>query len=329
MRADKHLARCAVLLGLALVVTAGCRSPMNEVAVGPVAKARQRVRQQPNTHDSWLALGQAYLNEENYNDAHIAFKRAWSMDQKSAPALRGLAECALALGDPQTGLNWVKQALALDSQDATAIGLRGRLKFSQGDLAGAYQDLMYARKLASLALKDSLTLTNVHLAQKKPEEALAQAEETVRRFPLEAHAHHNYGVLLDTLDRPREAEDEYRLAIKCDPDLHRDKLLLAQLLVRRRQKLDEARALALEVATKEPMEGVPAAVAARALYLQGDKHAGYKELIGVQKQFRYTPIVLLWIYEAAQELGDREVAESVRKILTQMSAPRPAASDES
>ena len=317
----------APVLILALLGTAGCKKlASKEETSAAVTAARARISAQPNTPDAWVALGQAYAQDSLHNDAYIAFKKAWSMNPKNAEALRGLAECSLSLGDPSAGMTWVKQALALDSRDAAAVGLRGRLKFSQGDVAGAMADMTYARKLGPLSLKDSLTLTNLYLAQKNPSQAVAQAEDTVRRFPTEGQAHHNYAVLLDNQKRWNDAEDEYRLAFKCDPKGNlKDKLYLAELLVRQKQKLDEARTLALEVATKEPLEGVPAAVASRALYLKGDRQTGYKELLGVQRQFTSTPMILYWIYEESKELGDKPVEQAVTQALGQMiSASRAA-----
>ena len=314
---------------LALFCMVGCKPGPEKYRVSPgLQAARLRVTTQPHTPDAWVSLGQAYTTDGLYNDAYIAYKKAWGMDQKNAEALRGLAEASLSLGNPQTGMGWVKQALALDSTDAASIGLRGRLKFAQGDVPGAMADITYAGKLGPLALKDSLALTNLYLAQRNPSQGLAEAADTVRRFPLEGQAHHNYAVLLDNQKRWNDAEDEYRLAFKCDPKGNlKDKLYLAQLLVRQKQKLDEARTLALEVATQEPMNGVPAAVASRALYLKGDKQSGYKELLNVQREFSNNVMILYWIYEESKELGDKPVEEAVGQVLSNLARsaqPQPS-----
>ena len=325
-RGKSNLVRLVLGICLAGFMSAGCQRPPAEKAhSASVTAALLRVQRQPNTPDSWNVLGQAYMQEKMYNDAYIAFKRAWTMNQRSAAALRGLAEASLMLSNPQVGMDWIKQALAEDPRAGAAWGLRGRLKFAQGDTAGAFADLEHAGKLGPLSMNDCLTLTNIYLAQKKNSQAVAQAEETVRRFPLEAQAHHNYAVLLERLGRANDAEDELRLALTCDPKLLKDKLLLAQLLVRENRNLDEARSLALEVATKDPGDGTAAGVAARALYLKGKKQAGLRELLQVQSQFHDNAIVLYWIYQEASEAGEKQTAHAAASMLRQLMGGRAAA----
>ena len=313
-------------LGLALTI-AGCSPPpVEEDAPSPAVTAgRERTAKQPNTPDSWLALGQAYMDAEMYNDAYIVYKRAWALDHHNAEALRGMALASLELSSPEAAMVWVQQALALDPQDNIALGLRGQIKLAQGDADGAYADLMAASKIAPLNLYDSLALTNVYMAQGHTDQAVAEAELTVKRFPTDAKAHHNCAVLFDRLGRGRDAEDEYRLAIKCDPKLLQDKLLLAEVLLRGNRSLDEARTLALEVASKLPGDGTPAAVAARALFLKGDKEHSLKELMDVHSRERNNALILYWIYDEAKATNNLELEQAAARDLEQIMAARAQA----
>ena len=312
-----------VILGAALVLLlgGGCKQPESDVpraVADEITAARDRADQQPNSPDAWVALGQTYLEAEMYNDAYIAFKQGWALDQKQPEALHGLAEASLQLHNPQAARTWVNKALALNPRDGDALGMRGEVKLAEEDVAGARSDLMAASRLGPLRLTSSLALTAVYMRQGHKDLALAQAEKTSHRFPLEATAHHNYAVLLDQLGRGKEAEDEYRLTLKCDPRALRDKLLLAQVLVRSSRNLDEARKLALEVAAKAPGNGTPAAVAARALYLKGQREQSLKELLEVQSQYRTNPLVLFWIYDEAKATGNTEVEKAAADILQRL-----------
>jgi tetratricopeptide (TPR) repeat protein len=316
--------------GLALAVAAGCNPPPTDPGPSEAVKTgRERTVKQPNTPDSWLTLGQAYLDDDMYNDAYIVFKRAWAIDPKNPQALRGMAQSSLQLNSPEAALVWVQQALALDPRDGAALGLRGQIKLAQGDLAGAYADLMAASKLGPLALNDSMALTMVYMRQGHADQAVTEAEQTVRRFPTEAQAHHNYAMLLDKLGRGRDAEDEYRLAIKCDPKLLTDKLLLAEVLVRGNRELDDARTLALEVATKAEGDGTAAGVAARALYLKGDKQHSLQELTQVQRAHQGNTLIIYWIWDEAKALGDVDLenaaAQTLERIMQASARARQAA----
>jgi tetratricopeptide (TPR) repeat protein len=320
MRRGATLVRAILGTGLVLML-GGCQQPESTLPVAvneEVSAAQARADKQPNSPDAWVVLGEAYLKAEMYNDAYIAFKQGWALDQKKPEALRGLAAASLQLHNPQAAGTWAVRALALNPRDSEALGLRGEAKLAKGDVTGAYADLKAAAQLAPLALSSSLALTAVHMKQGHRDLALEQAQRTSYRFPTEARAHHNYGALLDQLGRGKEAEEEYRLALECDPRDLQDKLLLAQLLVRSSRNLDEARKLALEVATKAPSDGTPAGVAARALYLKGQREQSLKELLEVQSKYRTNVLVLSWIYDEAKATGNPEVASAAAGILQRL-----------
>lgn len=301
-----------------VLVLGGCSPREPELARDlpeEVVAAQERADKQPNSPDAWNALGESYAEAEMYNDAYMAFKQAWVLNQKSLDALHGLARSSLQLHNPQKAHQWVRKALALNPRDGEALGMRGEVRLAEGNVEGAHADLTAASRLGPLTLNSSLALTGVYMQQGRRDQALKQAAETTRRFPLKAAAHHNYAALLDQLGRGREAEEEYRLALECNPGALRDKLLLAQLLVRSSRKLDEARKLALEVAAKAPGDGTPAAVAARALYLKGQREQSLKELLGIQAEHPTNMQVLIWIYEEAKATHNTEVAAAAASVI--------------
>jgi len=312
-----HLVRLGALLtaSVLVILTGGCR----EKSSSSLSGSRMQTEQQPNMPETWIALGDAYAEKKMYNDAFIAYKRAVELESQNFEALLGLAESCFQLQDPETGLEWVTQALGLRPEEPAALGLRGRLYLISGKLDQALPDLENAVNQDPSLLETRLALIAAYRTKGRNRQALNQAAKTVKHFPTSARAHSSYAALLEVAKELDRAEEEYRLAIKHDPGLLRAKFGLASLLVRRKKDLEEARRLSLEVDAEGPGDGTARGLAAWSYYLQGKERDALRELIQVHQQHRENLTVLLWINQVASDMGERDVARAaaanIRAIL--------------
>ena len=311
------LALASAGLVLLLGMGAGCR----QNPYPSLEELRATAGRQADTPEAWIVLGDAYLKQERFNEAFMAYKRAATLDPKSLPALLGLAEVSRRLSDPDSGLEYVRQALERKPQDPAAIGARGRLRLAKGDAAGALPDLKYALKASPEQFETQLSLISAYTVQKQPQLALQQAQAALQLFHDDARMHYVYATLLEADDQAAATEQEYRLAMHYDPNLVRAKFRLATLLVKLRQKLPEARTLALEVSNQDRGDGTAQGLASWALYLQGKREAALQELQGVWQENPDNVWVLLRLHQAGREMGNKQVEETAANFLRQILGP--------
>ena len=146
-----------------------------EAAVGPkdAAAARQRLQSLVRTGDRTsfeVALGNLALREKDVAAAGAAFKKAQSLDPKSAVVNNALATLAWEQGD-------LKQAEALFKAASAASPVRSprrmqfvRFKIQTGDLAGARAVLAEILKAAPDYVPASMVLSEIAFAEKKYDE---------------------------------------------------------------------------------------------------------------------------------------------------------------
>ena len=295
----------ALILGTALIAGLSC----------------QPRTQEPSSLADWLAVAAGHEQAKRYNDAFIAYKQALALNAQSYEALYGLAESCWRLADPESGLEWIRQALELKPGDAQAQGLRGRLRMSSGRLAEGISDMEQALARDADQVDTQLALVQAYEFRKQPAQALARAAAAVQRFPRHAEAHHLYGRLLSQDRQLPEAEQHFREALKLDPAMAIAKLSLAALLVDQHKDLEGARRLAQEAAAKGDDLGTAAGVAAWALFLQGSKKEALSELTKVATDHPRNLAVLVMLKRAAVELDESDLASRVDKVIRELTAP--------
>jgi cytochrome c-type biogenesis protein CcmH/NrfG len=314
------------LLLVALLVGGGWGCGKKPLAApNELPALRLRTEHQPNTPDAWVALGKAYFAQKRYNDAFITYRRAIELDAKSFEALYGLGECCYFLSDPQSGMEWAVKALARRPNSPAALGLRGRLKLAQSDVAGALPDMEKAVAQDPAQLETRLALVTVYRMQKRSDLALGQAVKMVQQYPQEGRAHYVCGSLLEEKGETAAAEAEYRGALKCDGKLVRAKYALAHLLVRESHGLDEASRLAAEVAAEAEGDGTPAGLAAWALFRSGKQDEGLQALGRAYDQHKDNLQILVWINQAATQMGKVELANASAEAIRTLTTRRQAA----
>jgi tetratricopeptide (TPR) repeat protein len=95
--------------------------------------------------DPDVGRGREQLASRNPTEATRAFRAALGRDPSSLPALQGLSEATLALGDPQGAREAAERALKIDLRNPRSRVLLADALAAMGDLAGAQEH--YRRSL--------------------------------------------------------------------------------------------------------------------------------------------------------------------------------------
>ena len=105
-----------------------------------VQRLATKLQAEPNDPVGWAMLGRSYSVMGQYPQALAAFRKVVELQPKDAQAYADLADATgMANGQKLDGpaQQLIQQALALDPNNAKALGLAGTVAFDQGDAAGA------------------------------------------------------------------------------------------------------------------------------------------------------------------------------------------------
>lgn len=148
-------------------------------------------KQNPNNVDVRINLGFAKIGEKDYAGAEEEFKRALKLEPRNAEAHYYLGVVYYASGDNQAALDEYRRAL---------------------------DDPVYANKT-----RVYLGLVDVYDDIGQSDEAIRHARMAIESNPKDSAAHLKLAVLLDRLDRTKEAIEEYEIAapgFASDPNYH-------------------------------------------------------------------------------------------------------------
>ena len=310
--------RILILAGVALALGAGC----GRREAAPVDAGWQQVQANPNSAQAQIQLGDAYAAEEQYNEAFIHFRQAWDIDMTSFDAACKLAQISLRLSDPHTGLEWIDQALEINSQSAEACELKGRLLMTKGTPREAIPVLKKAVELDPELLVAHLNLVTVYKSTGQPKAATEVGAEAVAIGPEEASAHFAYADALEMAGQDDLAEQHYRRAIELDPDLADPKLRLALLLTRNNKFLTEAYELAKEAQKLDPADGMAEATAGWILFLSGEEREGLKALQNAARSHPFNHRIWFRFAQALKSAGHKESAQRAYAIAMRV-GPKP------
>src|SRR5690606_20965298 len=88
-----------------------------------------------------------------------------------------------------------RQALLHNADMPEPMSDLGIFLLAQGDLAGAEEALLHARRLAPAFLPALLNLSDVHRARNRDDLGEPLLQEAIRRYPESGDAHHMLGLL--------------------------------------------------------------------------------------------------------------------------------------
>lgn len=165
-------------------------------------------------------------------EAEQHYRRASVLDPRSAQAETGLGRLALARGDFVAARAHLEEALRRDARHGEAHSALAQACLALGDAAGAREHAALSRTLPQASRREDVYAT--------PSVA-----------PAGARARTRFGRQLERQQKPAEAAEQYRIALRSNPDYYFARVSLAALLARQGQR-DEAVELLREAQRRTP-----------------------------------------------------------------------------
>jgi tetratricopeptide (TPR) repeat protein len=252
---------------------------------GAEASAQRMVSVLPSNGGGWSQLGLILAQQQQYERAVAALRRAFELDSQDVWSLQNLAQSLTKLGrreeamreyrralaiKPRFGLAWLglgqlleeqgrkteaedcyRRALANRIHRAPELTTLARFCQSRGWFQAAATNFADAVQLnpadAMLRLEAGQSLA----ASGRHSEAAAEYAEAVRLAPDMAQAHFLQGLELGRKGQPAEAAEEFREAVRLMPDLLEARLNLGIALVNEK-RADQALVQFQEVLRRSP-----------------------------------------------------------------------------
>jgi len=173
---------------------------------------------QNSTPESYVAAGNAYARERQYDKALDAFRQALRIDPDNAAAHQGLGMTYYTLGRLTEAVEPLKTAVRLDQQNAAPHLNLAVVLASMRRADEAIAELNEARRLSPESPRVRNEIGNVLHNMGRFDAALGEYQEAKRLGPTVPAVHHNIGLMLMRLGRFSEAVEPLNEALRLDPD---------------------------------------------------------------------------------------------------------------
>jgi Flp pilus assembly protein TadD len=157
------------------------------------------------------------LLQKNFTGARRSYEKALSLDQRDVESLAGLVQVALATNRPKEATALVAKAVERDASVANVQLLAARTSLSVGDTVAAERALRRTIELDPSVVEAYSMLGGLFVLQRRLEEARREFERFVAQQPGSVGAHMLLGTVLEALQKPAEAEQAYKAALRIDP----------------------------------------------------------------------------------------------------------------
>lgn len=205
-----------------------------------VTRFRRVVGMNPGNFEAQFNLAFAYLSWGRYGNAVEEFKKAAGIDPRNSDVWANMGVGYERLGQQQNAINALSKAVNLDP---TNVEARLNLASMYANMGHTKRAIAQFEQVISIDGSNPVALTNLAklmVGENRPREAKYYLREAMAYEPNNAEAHWELGNILRAHDKALdEAEKEYRIAIKLEPDEGAYYNSLGQLLQSRGKK-DEA-----------------------------------------------------------------------------------------
>ncbi|MHB8079265.1 MAG: tetratricopeptide repeat protein [Candidatus Krumholzibacteriia bacterium] len=162
-------------------------------------------------------------------DALQNWREAMTLDGEDAGSLRTEVDLAILAGDTVTAVKAGRQALAL-RPDGPAYGSLGQALFAARRYDEAAVVLRRAVEMEPAEPQHRINLANVLEVLDQPEEAEENFAQFVKLQPNDARGRFNYGIHLQNQSRPLEALTQIQEAVRLSPGMLTARVVQGQLL---------------------------------------------------------------------------------------------------
>lgn len=206
------------------------------------AAFQRAIDAQPQSAPALFGAGRTALARREYNEAAQDLERALAIDPRASAIHYPLAMAYRGLGDGpkadahlrQRGSSYptLPDPLMQDDEDvlesAMSFESRGMDALKSADFATSIAAFQKGLVLAPDDTSLRYWLGAALYASGKPEDAVREFSEVVRRDPDFAKAHFSLGAVYDARQQRGKAIDEYQAAVRADPNLPESRLRLAE-----------------------------------------------------------------------------------------------------
>jgi Tfp pilus assembly protein PilF len=170
----------------------------------------------PNVSAVHSQAGLLALARRDSASATREFTRAAQIDPNSFEALTGLVTLDMQARKPADALKRIEAQLTRTPTSAPLYLLEARVKAETSDFAGAEQALRKAIELDSSMIRAYGLLGQIYITQRKPDQAIAEFEQIVKKQPKNVAAHTMIAMLLQSQGKNAEAQKRYEAVLAID-----------------------------------------------------------------------------------------------------------------
>jgi putative PEP-CTERM system TPR-repeat lipoprotein len=189
--------------------------------------------------DILLLHGQAYLEKQHFAMADEKFSKVLELQPATAEALAGKARIALHNRDTAGAAELADRAIAEDEQIVDAWIIKGELFREAGKQQEAVSAFQKALDIAPTNIPARLGKTLSLVGLNEHDNALAEIDQLLKRYPNIYMAHYLKGLTLYQKHELTQAQESVQRALKLAPD-HLASHLLAGTINYRRGQLNQA-----------------------------------------------------------------------------------------
>ena len=162
--------------------------------------------------------GQAYLGKKQYSVADEKFSRALALQPDLTDALLGKARIAYKHGNNSRANGFVDRALAIEPENTVAWTLKGEMLRGSARYEAAKSAFDRAVAAAPRNLTARMGQATVQIALGELDEAIADLDWLLKRYPQLYLAHYLRAVALSRQQKPGPALESAQLAVKYAPN---------------------------------------------------------------------------------------------------------------
>ncbi|MEO8384583.1 MAG: tetratricopeptide repeat protein [Betaproteobacteria bacterium] len=206
---------------------------------------------EPRNAEAFALLATAFVRMQRLPDAQRSIRCAIALNRESADFLLTAANIEQDLGNPQSAVELLRQALRLQPAFAQAHNNLGIVLSEQGKIQEAIEAFVEAIRLHPGYARAHANLSATRMRTLQLPEALQSARRAVELQPDYAHAHHLQANAYSMLGNLDAAETASRNALRLNAALVESSLLLAQVLAKLK-RADEAEQVVRHALTLSP-----------------------------------------------------------------------------
>jgi arylsulfatase A-like enzyme/tetratricopeptide (TPR) repeat protein len=194
-----------------------------------IEKLKQALAINERAYDVHLELGDAYMEQRDYDRAAGEYEVAALLNPASVDPPLAAASALMAQGQLAQAQKKIDQAAGLQPQSSELSLARGRLAEQRGRLPQALDEYREAVRRNPSHMRARTRVVNVALQLKQFDAAAAELNALLAAGYEPARTHYGLGRVAESRGDAATAAKEYRLALRIDPTLREARDALARL----------------------------------------------------------------------------------------------------